>query len=445
MKTILEKKHLPITCIILLALVLRLLLIAWTLGYGNNGDFTRYEDWARIAHTHGLAATYTGKYSTTVVNNEPPGTLYVMSAAYEFYILEGRIIARLTHTRPGTLIWVNTYLQHITMKLPSLAADLLLGVLSYLIVARIANRKSGLLASSLVLFNPVVWYNSAVWGQMDAVNNMLFLLALYLAFRKRLTLSAVAYALSLYVKVSLLPLLPFYFVYLYFLSGRRMTAVVLSFVAGSFAIILLTFPVSANPASWLLIHMPVLAGGELQNVSIAAFNFWMAVTCLPAVCPRGVTPVITRKALGMTLNMWGYTLFGAFTFPLLILQLKRGKAMLRPQNIILIFSLIAYLTFLVLPKMHDRYLYPFFPLFAIVIALSREKKWLLIFYVLLSAVHLDNLIYSWNPIVFASTTMFYHVFYGPWLRWILSSVITLLGLLLYIVSLRRIITAKTGK
>lgn len=410
--------------VFLAAFLLRLILINWTLQYGNNGDLTRYEDWARIAHVHNLAATYTTITRDTSyqspVNNEPPGSLYILSGAYELWITAGKVIAHVTHTPPGSITAVNTYLQHIFMKAPSIFTDLGIGLLIYLLVAKETGRKKGLLGASLFLFNPIVIYNSAVWGQMDSLNNFFFILSLFFAFRKNTIFSILSFAISLYIKLSLLPLLPFYLVFLFFMLKKDIKKILAGLFLSIAAVIIATFPVSADPVTWLLTNLPILARGELQNITIAAFNFWWMIFCFPTIGHNNI-PVITHVFLGITLQIWGYVLFAIFSLPFLYLQLKKTQKFILKQNIFLIFSIIALLTFMFLPGMHDRYMYPVFPLLAIAMGLSKQHiKTYFIIFCCLSFFNLSNIVYSWYPIVLDSKSAFYHIFYGNIFGWVIS-------------------------
>ena len=101
--------------------------------------------------------------------------------------------------------------------------------------------------------------------------------------------------------------------------------------------------------------------------------------------------------------------------------LLRGYRMLQLIfYLFLVLSVIALLTFLFLPRMHDRYMYPVFPLLAIAVALSKRIKTYFIIFFFLLFFNLSNIVYSWYPIVLASTSTFYHIFYGDYFGWIIS-------------------------
>ncbi len=65
-----------------------------------------------------------------------------------------------------------------------------------------------LFIASIWLFNPITWYNSAVWGQTDSVVNLLGLLSIFALLNKQLAKSSVFFVLSLLFKGSLVIFLP---------------------------------------------------------------------------------------------------------------------------------------------------------------------------------------------------------------------------------------------
>ncbi len=392
---------------------------------------------------YSFADTYTTKHLSVSVlfpNNQPPGSLYILSGTYESYILTGKVLARLTHTTAGSLTWINTYLQHIFMKSPPLITDMLMGVLAFLLVAKEAGRKRGLLAASFILFNPVIFYNSAIWGQMDSINNFFFLLALFFAFRRHPILSIFSYAISLYIKLSLLPFLPFYLVFLFFQNKKKFVPILIGMLVSIGGILLATIPVSHSPLTWLITQLPIITQGELQNITVAAFNFWWAATCFPAVCNGNNIPVVSQLFLGISLHTWGYILFAIFSLPLMLLQFIRTKKMIIQKNIFLLFSLVALITFLFLPNMHDRYMYPFFPLFAVVIGLTQRNKLCIVIFCLLILLHMSNLLYSWYPTYFPAF-FFYQILYSTIFRWAISAITVVVFGWIYWISLQE--SAKT--
>jgi len=268
---------------------------------------------------------------------------------------------------------------------------------------------------------------------MDSINNLFFLVSIFLAFRKRIIFSILFYAVSLYTKFSLLPLMPFYFLFLFYISGRNLKKIFVGIGTSLASIVIATIPISSHPIQWLLKEIPIIAGGEMQNMTIAAFNFWFMLMCSPNNC---VIPNVNQIFLKIPLSLWAYSIFALLSLPLIYLQIKKSREFINMKNVFLLFSLAALLSFLFLPGMHDRYMYPVFPLLAIAIALVNHRKTYFIIFCLLSLFNLDNIVYSWNPVVFSSTTTFYHIFYGPVLRWVISALTVLVGIWFYVKSLK---------
>lgn len=429
------KSHKIFFITLLAAVFLRIILLIWSVTYplDLNGDQARYEDWAQSAHMYGLAKTYEPGYTQILVNHMPPGTLYVASGAYESYIVVGKVINKLTDTAAGSIHWVNTYLFHSMMRVPGILADLAIGALLYLMVRKESTVRRGILAASLVWFNPIIIYNSTIWGQMDGITNFFFILALFLAFNKKYIFSILAFAGSVFIKLSLLPLLPFFLVFLYFHSGKQWKKLLAGLVLAFVAIVAATYPISAQPYSWLQEHWRVFSQGEYGNMTIAAFNFWWAITCWPLYCFRDT--FVTHFFLGITLSTWGYLLFGLLTLPILYWQIVKSKLFTQKQYLFFALALVALAVFLVMPRMHDRYLYPFFPLFAAAVALSKDYKKYLVIFCVFSLLHFANLLSSWYPTRYPSILL-HDISYSLPYRWGISVLTVIASVFLFVVSFK---------
>jgi Gpi18-like mannosyltransferase len=93
------------------------------------------------------------------------------------------------------------------VKLPFILSDIGLGYLIYKIVLKIKPNKA-ILAASFFLFNPVLIYNSTIWGQTDSLINLFAILGIYLIFQKKyfpgifIFLSGFLFKLSLIIYIS---------------------------------------------------------------------------------------------------------------------------------------------------------------------------------------------------------------------------------------------------
>jgi hypothetical protein len=86
----------------------------------------------------------------------------------------------------------------------------------------------------------------------------------------------------------------------------------------------------------------------------------------------------------------GLILFFISSGSILLLYLLRKKT---PQNTFFVSLLISLFSFVVLTKMHERYLAPTLPFLALLSA--TQSSWLWIIYFLVSVVHLSNLYHNW--------------------------------------------------
>ena len=146
------RRHAPLLVLLCLGLALRVVL-AWVVfpNAGYASDLGQFREWATA-----LAANGPGRFYETVSSgNYPPGYLYVLW-------LLGAV--------GGTGL----------LKLPAILADLGIAALLYALASRWRPGRTGLVAAALFLFLPVSWYDSALWGQVDAVGTMVVLAALLL-------------------------------------------------------------------------------------------------------------------------------------------------------------------------------------------------------------------------------------------------------------------------
>ena len=158
---------------ILLAAGLALRLFIAYVAFPKSGfapDLASFTSWALGMAEVGPAAFY----ESARFADYPPGYLYVLWVLG----LAAPSLAGLLQTNPGDAIWQ-------VMKLPPIAIDLLVAFLLYRLarswLAERRNREPlALAAAALYLFDPVTWYDSALWGQVDAVGALLVLVTVAL-------------------------------------------------------------------------------------------------------------------------------------------------------------------------------------------------------------------------------------------------------------------------
>ena len=410
--------------IFVLAIIIRLVFIAFTShSLGEHGDVFLHRDWGRVAFLYGPADTYSKDHISNVgaVNNLPPGSTYLIGGMYYLHIQASKVIFNLMHRPPGTLLWINDgTFANMFLKLSAVFADIVIGFIIYKILEKTDKRKA-LFAASLFLFNPISIYNSAIWGQFDAVPTMFFMLSLFLLMRRNYFLSILSVFLSLYIKFSLLPLLPLYFIILLLTAPR--VKIILHVIISILIVLALTLPISREPYKWLFDFIIANGAGKLDNVSSNAYNFWWIVLS-PKV--TDITPKSGETFIFFSYFTWGYLFYALFFIPLVMIVKKLKKNVLSPEHLFGLFSALSFVFYLFLATMHERYLYPLFPLLAVYVGLRREFLWM---FIAVSTIHAINVIAAWQPIKISSQTL--SILTGRYFSLSMSFALLFLGIYFY--------------
>lgn len=412
--------------ILFAAFLIRVVLIVFTSPslYEHNDAYLQ-RDWGRVSFLYGFADTYSKEHISDVgsVNNLPPGATYIFGTSYYLHMQASKGINALLQRPPGTLLWMNDgSFANMFLRIPPAIADVILGLLIYLLVTK-AKKKNALFIASLYLFNPISIYNSAVWGQIDSVPTMFFVSALYFLSSKKYLLSMLAASLSLFVKLSLLPLFPLYVVILLFQVKTKKLIINSLFTFG--AILLFITPISRTPLVWLIQFLSKNSMNVLDNVTANTYNFWWMI-----LRPKLFIPTIpaTDTFIFVSYSFWGYFLYGLFLLPLVIIIYKQRKKQLTARVIFGAFSALSIIYFLFLPSMHERYLFSFFPLMAVYVGL--KAKYLKTFFVV-NIIYGVNLFSVWRYMIPEATLRADPILTNVWLSWILSILITAMGMLIY--------------
>jgi dolichyl-phosphate-mannose-protein mannosyltransferase len=386
-------RHRPFLAILGAGLLLRLILAYVVFpGQGLAGDLGLFESWATT-----LARVGPGSfYATAASANYPPGYLYVL---WLLGAAGGPI---------GSLLGIpSEQAVLLLLKLPAIAADVAIAILLYRAASRWFGGRTGLVAASLYLFIPVTWYDSALWGQVDAVAALVMLAALVLLAEGWSEPAAALAAFGVLVKpqdaICLVVVIPV-LVRRHLLRpgtgprpalGMRLTAlnrrlggllteqgpVRLATAALSAALIgivpLLPFdigrwappvladvPIVGQVAG--LVGLFVSVGGQFSVLTANAYNAWALVG------PTPLAAVIGGSVIGGSGGTWtadSLALPGglpAVTVGGLLLGLAgllvAGGLLARDSRltIFLGFTLIAFAFYALPTRVHERYLFPFF-------------------------------------------------------------------------------------
>lgn len=320
-----------------------------------------------------------------------------------------------TNYTPGFLYWLwflgeNNIVTELAIKLPTIVAEVLTGVLIWTIVKK-KSRKLAFLAIFLYSFSLPAIFLGSVWGQIDGLLAfLLFLSAFLMIERKKLLLSWAVFAFAFLVKPQAVVFLP------------TLTAVSWSSSRGEtlkgtfFALLVLVFlslPFFPNDPLFGFFKMISQMGSDYPYTSVFAFNLW-------SIYP-GFWISDNQSIFSVPYFYLGAVLLVIFISLIVLLGLKRAKS--NPSFWYLIFGLSYYAFFLFPTRIHERYLFPAFAFLLVYAFLSRKIKSLLLVYLGLSVVYFLNLYY---PYAYYND----NVLKSPWLTAAIESNVKIIAVLL---------------
>ena len=371
-----------------ISFIVRLLLFSQQ---GFPSDISDFIYWFNTAAAHGIRPFYVIVPSWT---DYPPFNIYIFWAA-------GNL------ANAAAAFGIKAV--DIVKLVPSLF-DMATGLLIYVFVRRQVSFKLALVASALYVLNPAVMYDSAVWGQFDAIYTFFLVLALMLALKSRPKLAAATYAIAILTKPQSIALLPVLVVLIYKKNGFRNLIYSIGVFVASIYVVSAPFQYLdaakvvqnswSNPLGFLNgVFLTAYSGYKYSSVN--AFNLW------------ALWPGLWVSDSG--LFILGWVLFGTLAaFVCYFLYKRLNDA----GDIFAIFcAFMLFFGFFMLPtRIHERYLFPAMAVLALMVPFVKRARPL---YVVLTATLLVNeatILYYYikfpsgvnltgNPVVIAVSTI----------------------------------------
>ncbi len=95
------------------------------------------------------------------------------------------------------------------IKLPAMLTDVALGLVVYLMARDLGvGERRATLAGAVVVLNPITWFDSVIWGQVDSFGTVFLLLAVRELWRARTERAAILAVVAALVKPQLAILVP---------------------------------------------------------------------------------------------------------------------------------------------------------------------------------------------------------------------------------------------
>ena len=382
------KIKIDIATILVSGFILRIILMLFS---ASHPDIGNHVDWGNRFFEYTPKNFYTAEIWSVSKPNQPFGSIYlfaVVSKIYKSLMSFSWYLNNNFPIFPSKLILIfESSLHHWLLKIPFIAADIVIAFIIYKIGQKYFSKKS-LLAAGLFLFNPVVIYNSTIWGQTDSLINLLALAGIFLLTQKKFFWGIILFFSSFLFKLSLIIYLPIVALLLLSYFPKYTRIIFVSCFSFLLFFIFLAFPFSGiNIISWfkkIFIDTVLLSQGHMLNGN--AFNFWFLI--------NGGADLTTSEL--QLFSIFTYRQISQIIFFILNIPIYWHfyKSKKNLYNIFYTLFLVALSAFLFLTNMHERYLYPCLPLLAslpfFVKSIFSIKE-----YLVFSFLHLLNLFNLW--------------------------------------------------
>jgi 4-amino-4-deoxy-L-arabinose transferase-like glycosyltransferase len=388
-------------------LALRLIIAYLLPGSGLSFDLSAFAFWANDLAQHGAW----GFYDRPFFADYTPGYLYALWAMG----LVNEALKQIGITQYGP--WTVTDL----LKMPSILADLGVAYLIYAMVLDLgASKRRALIGAAIFLFNPITWFDSTVWGQVDSFGVLFLMLGLRELWRDRPERAAIYATIAAVIKPQLGILVPIVAAvvirrYLFgshddepsrwdsateaaksrvggplgrfrasLAADRGPLRIVTTAVAGLLTAVILSLPFGMTIID--LVEQVAKTAGGYPYLTVNAFNPWALLTMNGQGMAASSSWV--RDIDGPDPGQLGYY-FGPIPAlvvgTILLLAVFAVVAWIvgrRPDRLTILVGLtvLAVAFFVVPTRVHERYLYPFFAFGAILAAVS--FRWRLAYIVL---------------------------------------------------------------
>ena len=420
-----------ILVVLALGLAFRLIIAQQLPGSGFKVDLEAFRFWAGDLARNGPF----GFYDRPFFHDYTPGYLYVLWLVG----LVGQLLEPV-----GRVVALPSILSDDLIKLPSILADLGLAWLVWSMVQELGgSRRAALIGAAIVVVNPITWFDSVVWGQVDAVGTIFLLLGVRELWRDRPERSAIFTVIAAITKPQLGILVPIVAAVVIRRalfpaggfgheqepgsdggpSGGRRTLdaerrirgpirILTTGLAGLLTAVALSAPFGLTPDR--LIGQVATAAGGYPYITVNAYNPWALLELngngLAAngswVCDAVTTSTTGGDQICQPAYMFGplpALLVGTALLLVALVAISLLVARRPDRRTILVGVAVLALAFFVLPtRVHERYLFPFYAIGAILAAVS--IRWRLA-YVLLALATFANMyvvlttLYPDNPSV----------------------------------------------
>lgn len=368
-----DSKFMGIVWLLLGSFLIRL--VASVMYAGHSTDMNCFYAWSKMMAEGGYGSFYT----SDVFTDYPPGYVYILS-------ILGFFLNIFKTTGPSDVASI------IVLKMPAMLADLAIGYIIYKIAKGKFGEKASLLCAGLYIFNPAVFINSTIWGQVDSVYTLCVVFMCYQLTKKKYNSAIMVFAIGALLKpqtVIFTPVLLFVCVEASFIEYKEnkavfafhkktFTHILLWSIIGIATMLLLMLPFGINEVFQQ--YMDTLASYEYATVN--GYNLWM---------------LLGKNWVSQTETLFGiqYATIGTIIIYLTVIfsGVIYFKSKREESRIFITGAFINIFMFLFAVRMHERYMYPALVLLLIAF-LYRPNIKLFGLYTLFTVAHFYNVAHA---------------------------------------------------
>ena len=320
-----------------IAVVLRVILAA--VYKGHESDMSCFIGWSNAAFENGLGKFYT----LDMFHDYPPGYMYVL------YVIGA--LQKLFGFSGGA--------SYVLVKLPAIICDIITGIIVYKIAKKNFSDSISTALASLYMFNPAAILNCSLWGQVDAVYTLFALLMIYFISEKKMIASYFMFALCIFIKPQAFiftPVLIGGIVENVFLDDFSRNKLFKNLGSGIGAIVMmLALALPFGVGNVIVQYKATLA--SYPHLTVNAFNLWGALGK-------------NWSDLSVFTSAVGYIFIAAIAvFSIYLLLKSKSKSKYYFAG-----ALLAFFTYMLSTKMHDRYAFPAMVLMLAAFVLTASKR-----------------------------------------------------------------------
>ena len=283
-----------------------------------------------------------------------------ISSLWERWNITGAIYESYRSFIPNELPYLD-----VSLKIPVIAADVLIGILLYLMIKSLSNKKKARHSFYIWIFNPLVIFISSVWGMFDLIPALFVLGSLYCLTANKYNVSAVLLSIAICFKLYPIILIPLFTLIIDKQSEKTREAGKYLLISGSctFIIMFLTYFVvaflSGQDAMGLSIHLMKNLIFKRASPDFQGKNDINGLTPLVLL-----NPVLDKMDLNFNVPISPVLMGGALICILLMLNRRRKLSITDIISYTIVTIFMIYLTYSTIHVPHFTWVLPFLLLFS---------------------------------------------------------------------------------